>query len=745
MVAPIYDRSRLIAGLGSFSFGLALSISLFNHVLFAVASGWVRYLGMVTLALGLGIAIYRFFFHLAQPQWTGLSAGALRRLALISFGAGVLLMLGLPVRAPVLEHDLAITATGEKNTAAIASEVWVSVIELADGSRIPLAQLSLDEYWEVRDGVPLSYQHQPAVLTWHGQARGDLKIVFVSHPWSGIVTVNWDGIDRQIDLYADANGEYVLDLPARLRNGYPAGSLLTALDFVADSVSISLAVGLGLLWLSRPSAQARRLTESLLPLFGTRTAVLSMGLILFVAFSAVFTTPYAFTDDYTYLRSAMADGLQSAKIFLQAGRPLLGIFVSSAFSSAGNIRGLRLVRVLGLCGLTLLAWLIYAALRRARYPSGVAFCGALAICTLPPFQVAVSWAILFSVPVAAGLAGVAAWLAGTPPRRSGWLAAIQWGGAGVGLLLAASLIYQPAAMFYWVFVAIQLFCVQDSLKTCLQGLVRCCAIAAIGFGLAYAVLQVSRFIVTINTRAALTFDILGKLKWFIMDPLVQALNFYQLQPSPGIAVVGGALMACGLWLYFEGPFSRRLISGAIALFLIPLSYLPNLVIVDNFGVYRTQFGLAALLIIYAILALTGYARFLEADPRIFLLRLAGPLVLIAVVQASSSVNVYFVQPQLAELNYLRARIAETDLRNIDRVHVIRATRQDTLAPYVRRDEFGLPSTSQNWVPVPMAQLVLEEVAPQNTDLSVTSSTAGEIHGLSGHTLFIDMRQIDGVD
>ena len=73
---------------------------------------------------------------------------------------------------------------------------------------------------------------------------------------------------------------------------------------------------------------------------------------------------------------------------------------------------------------------------------------------MPPFQLYASWTVSFSVPWAALLAGYASLLAVAgmdAPRqlfdRFAWATA---------LLVAACLIYQPAAMFFWVFLAVAL-------------------------------------------------------------------------------------------------------------------------------------------------------------------------------------------------------------------------------------------------------------------------------------------------
>ena len=43
--------------------------------------------------------------------------------------------------------------------------------------------------WELRKGVPVSYQNQPATLSWSGKIDRDMTLVLTSHPWSGEVEI----------------------------------------------------------------------------------------------------------------------------------------------------------------------------------------------------------------------------------------------------------------------------------------------------------------------------------------------------------------------------------------------------------------------------------------------------------------------------------------------------------------------------------------------------------------------------
>lgn len=100
-----------------------------------------------------------------------------------------------------------ITATGRRNVRSRGSEVWVTELADANGRVIPVDELRVEGDWERReqDGsvVLCSHQHQPARLRWKAKANGPLRLTLVSHPWSGVAQIRFNGVKRTIDLFSD--------------------------------------------------------------------------------------------------------------------------------------------------------------------------------------------------------------------------------------------------------------------------------------------------------------------------------------------------------------------------------------------------------------------------------------------------------------------------------------------------------------------------------------------------------------
>jgi len=123
---------------------------------------------------------------------------------------GVWLTVAIPVDFPVFSQNavLKIIATGESNSESQGNEVWVSRLVASNGNSVPFSSFSLGDGWEIRKGA-LFTNRAGATLTWSGRPKSPMHLVFVAHPWSGIVRVEWgDDFVQTIDLF-DPNGKEI--------------------------------------------------------------------------------------------------------------------------------------------------------------------------------------------------------------------------------------------------------------------------------------------------------------------------------------------------------------------------------------------------------------------------------------------------------------------------------------------------------------------------------------------------------
>jgi hypothetical protein len=470
-----------------------------------------------------------------------------------------------------------------------------------------------------------------------------------------------------------------------------------------------------------------------------RLALLSVSLTLFGIFIPVVIVPYAFSDDYTDLWMAISgeSTAQVGKSIIDGsaitGRPFSGILIQAFFSAAGTIDNLRFVRLFGVLAIVALAVLLHWALVRARIKPGIAALIALLVCTLPAFQVFASWAVLFSVPLAALIAGSASMLTVTAIDRTRKLRRNRLAGA-VLLLFTALLIYQPGAMFFWVFFVVALAGAVESSERGLRLVQSHFAVGGIALALAYIEIKLTVILMGSATKGAnrnhLTHDVSGKAHWFFHDPLYRSLNLFDLTPSRWFAALVAIIAGGGtlLWLLRRG--ARPVLFAAVAVILIPLTYLSNLVVTESWAAYRTQLALSSLIALYFCLgAIAIWLTFREwlkplvsrqallASERLAL-GLSVVFVGVAVVAAAKNVLNLFVEPHITEQRMLRSQV--TSLPNgVQRLAFVLTdpftehglwptSSSEGMSKQVEYDEFGLPSSDLPWTMEPAVYLMLHE-------------------------------------
>ncbi|HEU0303754.1 MAG TPA: hypothetical protein VFR32_04160 [Gaiellaceae bacterium] len=451
-----------------------------------------------------------------------------------------------------------------------------------------------------------------------------------------------------------------------------------------------------------------------------------VAIALACIFLRALTESYAFTDDYAIL--FVADGMGSSLWFgdsvigtvSASGRPLAGLLDEIAFSAAGTIDNLRYVRLVGIAGIVALAVVLHWALVRSRIAPAPAALIAVLMCSLPPFLVYGSWAVLFNAPYAALLGGGASLLAVAGLEGPRGLLVDRLIGS-TALLLAALLVYQPAAMFFWVFLAVALVGTVPHLSRAYRVTWAHAAIAGVALSLAFVVRQLA---VHLQERApnadddVFTSDVAGKLSWFVREPLYWSLNLFEVKPSPWLAAFVAAVATVGIVLGLRHHRARTVPYVAIAIALVPLSLLPNLVVTGTTPTYRMMGSLSALVALYFCLGALGLWLALRAwlrprvNDRSFLqlerlgLVASVGFVAAAVVFAARNVTNLIVEPQRAELRTIRSQVAALPAGTTKIGFVVIEWYHGFTRRYIS-DEF-IPSSSKPWTAEPAVLLVLRE-------------------------------------
>jgi len=471
----------------------------------------------------------------------------------------------------------------------------------------------------------------------------------------------------------------------------------------------------------------------------------SLTAVLLLCYVPVLVTPYAFSDDYALLTTSIRGEMASEwAMKTSQGRPTHALLLNLFFPKS-NVGELCYLRLLGVVGIIFLAWNLYRTLVRVGWSSNLSFALAVIVCTLPPFQVYASWAVTVFFPFAALASGEALSLAERAfhERRP----SCKWGlvvGA-VLLLLLALTIFQPAAMFFWVFAAITLFKPEASLSYVLRRFLWYTAIGFTGLLLGFSVYKLGSAMyghMIPPLRSHLTQDIGEKALWFFRQPLTNALNLLKLSPKRWLAMSVGVFITGGLILYLQGTTKERLCKIMIALSLVPFSYLPNLVIAESWPAYRTLSALTSVIAVYAFFALWGYGRVLGRSVTAPVLTAGlGLAALTSSLLAAHNVTTYFALPQFLEIKWLRGYLAQQDLSQTRSIYVISSSWRDSIAPAVRYDEFGLPSSFPPWSSGSMVYLLLREINPERANLPVEVVPADGPINPPADALVVDMRKL----
>ena len=508
---------------------------------------------------------------------------------------------------------------------------------------------------------------------------------------------------------------------------------------------------------------------------GPVSNLLAAGFFLAVflaSFAPVLVAGYGLGDDYILINDPHRSG-----VIFREGRPLNALFWKISLQAVTDVEHLRYLRLAAVLGIALVAWSLFRTLAYAGWSRFPAVCVAVIACASLPFQVYAAWATCAAFPLAALAAGVAFALGErgfeAPCRRSRLLSA-----AGAVLaLVAAFAIYQPAAMFFWVFAAATLLKPDTASRDVLRRLGRHCAIVFAGMLAGFATYRLSLFLVPGDghVRFGLVEDLPANAVWFLSVYLPNAVNFFAPSPSwllapeaggelsidlyrwisdalhrlnvpllppleqagadysHALAGAGGlsflhklldaliawGVLACiggGLWRYFRGDRGERLRKCAIAGSFLVLASLPSLVVAEQNSSYRTMPAPASLVVVFAYLALRGYAGRAAASVRAH--AVLGVAAAACAVSAAWHVQTYLVAPQVRELALMRSALEREDLSRIKGIHIIRPPlgrgRRDTFAPLLWR-EFGRPSMRFSRH---MAILLLRELAPEHADLPI---------------------------
>jgi hypothetical protein len=427
-----------------------------------------------------------------------------------------------------------------------------------------------------------------------------------------------------------------------------------------------------------------------------------------IGYAPVWLTEYGFGEDYRLL-SFYDHGATNRTLMIAEGRPVQALWTNLVFGHITGIDSLATLRFANVVLLGIVAMLFAQAWTAVRYSRTESVLAGTAVLTLAPYQVFAATGAYGIVPMGAVCAAAAALLTNAMLQAGvAWKRAVLAGSA-LALLVIAITGYQPACMLYWAVAGIIILAPFDELPVFRRKLKTFATIGFSAIAIGFAIYRIGRAAYPLELaveRAGLATNPGLKLLWFLMYPLGHALNPWVLHLNRPLAAATGVLLLSGLWLHLRAQQGPRL-RFAVALALVPLCYLPNLVVAENWSSFRSQVALSSIVIVYTIIALRT-----QSGSRTSWIRSIGLPVLAAVglVTAIRNVDRLFVRPQRQELEIVRQTLNGVPA-SYDEIGVIMSSERETLAPFSLYDEFGRPSTSFTWGVTNLPWLVLRELRP----------------------------------
>ncbi|MCC7000012.1 MAG: hypothetical protein IT370_35765 [Deltaproteobacteria bacterium] len=459
------------------------------------------------------------------------------------------------------------------------------------------------------------------------------------------------------------------------------------------------------------------------PASGDRAAPTPAGLVLrdshigmllaaalLLTYAAVIVTPYAVTDDWVNFAFAKM-GQKVSVAAIPAGRVIDGILVGYSFYWTPRLEDLRWLRLLGVLGIALLAWLLHRELSRAGWSRGRAACVAYLMCVTPAFQVCAPWTTMWPVFFSAAWAGLACHASRKAMDARGHLSRVLWSFGGALLLFLSVTVYQVTMMFYVVFAAIDLYGQGDVAPRFWRRFIWHSGFLIGGLFIGWLAFKIGfhyYYFVSDPVRTKVQAEAWGdKLSWFWSWPLRDTLQLLKVRPSEHLPLLSALFIFPGLFLFLRGALWQRGLLVLLAGVLIPVAYLPSLVANGRWDAYRTQMPMTALVLLYAFYALRGWARGVEYllgrvgrqawQPRIAAVTavMLGLVAVGAAASAAYNVTTIDAEPQMTELRVMRREFRKVNWKAATKINIVGATWSDSLA-WSRYDEWGLATSSREW-------------------------------------------------
>jgi hypothetical protein len=214
-------------------------------------------------------------------------------------------------------------------------------------------------------------------------------------------------------------------------------------------------------------------------------------------------------------------------------------------------------------------------------------------------------------------------------------------------------------------------------------------------------------------RAGLELNVFKKISFFFGVPTAQAFSFNFLFNLHSIISQAFYIIAIAVWVVHafiiqrDKPVTGKIIYIAVVFALLMLIYLPVMVTVENYSSYRSMM---ALNMAVALMLINMFIEWIKNSSWKNGFAIAAMLVFAGVGFYNFRYN--FLKPILKEYQVVRTYVEKQYRPGIDKIYFLRPPENlyaDQYHIHYYRDEFGVPLTFKDWVPVPLVKQIIYEI------------------------------------
>ena len=417
---------------------------------------------------------------------------------------------------------------------------------------------------------------------------------------------------------------------------------------------------------------------------------------------------YAFLDANEFIWTADNDP-NFKNQFIQGGRFLYAIFNDFVYGSFSNtISDLKWVRLFSLIGCAIFSVQMFYFLLKLNVKVYESALFSFLILTIPSFSVYYSWSATYEIPIVLNLCFFAGLILLKKPKNT--VAKVVNYLIALVLVVTSLCLYQSAATIFIIPFVIS-FIIKKNFT--IKRVIQLVLFLGVSLSVYFIVFKVSLYLYQIKPLGRTEINLLKfpvRIVIFYLKEMRMLLYGSGFLVAPILFLIIGSFSFFGFFYNLYKKSIKTFKGLYFVLFLIlvlPLSYLPNLLSVDNYVCSRTIAPAAILVLFYQFI----FLRQLSIKSKTFK-KITLTIVLLLIIFSSVNLNHYITRVHNKEYTAIKAAFNKIPIDNTKNILIIQP-KNDFLQEYnfyerEYADEFGHISSSRIWVPKPLFNQIFKE-------------------------------------